>query len=77
MAEVMDDRRDNSALWMGWIGIAAGIISFFTMPVLFGIVAIVLGLITAFSKANALGWWAIIIGAAGIIVHWFVTGNIF
>ncbi|ALS22361.1 MULTISPECIES: hypothetical protein [Paenibacillus] len=59
------DNTDSSALWMGWIGIIAGIIAFFFSPVLFGCAAIILGLITVFSQANNLGWWAIGLGLVG------------
>lgn len=50
------DRIDASAFWMAWVGIAAGIIAFFFAPLFFGCVAVVLGLIAVFSKANNLGW---------------------
>lgn len=49
------DRTDASALWMAWVGIAAGIIAFFFAPLFFGCVAVVLGLVSVFSKANNLG----------------------
>lgn len=38
---------------------------FFFSPVLFGCAAIILGLITVFSQANNLGWWAIGLGLVG------------
>ncbi|WP_188455647.1 C4-dicarboxylate ABC transporter [Virgibacillus oceani] len=74
MAEAIERNNDTSALWMGWIGIVAGVISFFA-PML-GVVAIILGIVTAFSKAKTLGWFSIVIGVAGILVHWFVTGTL-
>lgn len=77
MAETIEKRNDTSALWMGWIGIAAGIISFFILPFILGAVAIILGIITVNSKAKALGWWSIGIGVAGIMIHWYVTGTLF
>lgn len=77
MTEVAERKNDTSALWMGWIGIVAGVISFFALPLILGAVAIILGIITACSKAKALGWWSIAIGVAGFLVHWFVTGTLF
>ncbi|TFE23497.1 C4-dicarboxylate ABC transporter [Cohnella luojiensis] len=58
-------------MWMAWIGIAAGIIAFFAAPLFFGCVAVVLGLITVFSKANILGWWAIGLGIVGAVANWW------
>lgn len=83
MAETRDtgireeEKNDTSALWMGWIGIVAGIISFFYAPLLFGGAAVVLGLITVFSKANTLGWWAIGLGIVGAAVNWFFNGGFY
>lgn len=73
MAKERDAREktDASALWMGWIGVIAGVISFIYAPFLFGSVAVILGLITAFSKANTLGWWAIGLGIVGAITNWW------
>ncbi|MED0676557.1 hypothetical protein [Aneurinibacillus thermoaerophilus] len=72
-----EETRDTSALWLGWIGIVAGIVAFFYAPLLFGGAAVILGLITVFSKANTLGWWAIGLGVVGIIVQWFYRGSLF
>ncbi|WP_373232715.1 hypothetical protein [Cohnella sp.] len=69
--EVGQERTDASALWMAWIGIAAGIMAFFFAPLFFGSVAVVLGLITIFSKANNLGWWAVILGVVGAVANWW------
>ncbi|HEX7056478.1 MAG TPA: C4-dicarboxylate ABC transporter [Bacilli bacterium] len=68
----VQNKTDASALWMGWIGIVAGVIAFFYAPFIFGAVAVVLGLITVFSKANTLGWWACALGVIGAIANgWF------
>jgi hypothetical protein len=72
-----EGRQDGSALWMGWIGIAAGIVAFFYSPFLFGGAAIILGVITLFSRANTLGWWSIGLGIVGMIVRWFYHGAFF
>jgi hypothetical protein len=81
MADVRDGRgeegQDTSALWMGWIGIAAGIVAFFYSPFLFGGAAVILGVITLFSRANTLGWWAIGLGIVGMVVRWFYHGAFF
>ena len=69
-----DQVKDTSALWMGWIGVAAGIVSFFYAPFLFGAAAVILGLITVFSKANGLGWWAIVLGIVGAFLNVIVHG---
>ncbi|MCG3420037.1 hypothetical protein [Oceanobacillus jordanicus] len=53
MAEAVERKNDTSALWMGWIGIVAGVISFFAFPLILGAIAIILGIITACSKAKA------------------------
>ncbi len=65
------EKTDASALWIAWIGIAAGIIAFFFAPLFFGSVAVVLGIIAAFSKANNLGWWAIGLGIVGMVANWW------
>ncbi|GGJ96372.1 hypothetical protein GCM10007063_18510 [Lentibacillus kapialis] len=77
MSETVENRNDTSALWMGWIGIVAGVISFFTLPLIFGIAAVILGIITVNSTAKTLGWWSIGVGVAGILVYWFSTGTLF
>ncbi len=77
MGEAIEERNDMSALWMGWIGVIAGILSFFTLPIILGVAAIVLGIITVNSRAKALGWSSIVVGAIGFIVHWSITGTFF
>lgn len=72
MAEEIRERQDSSAKWIGWIGIIAGILSFFYAPLLFGGAAVILGIITLFSKANGVGWWAIGLGVVGALAnYWF------
>ncbi|MCF6092767.1 hypothetical protein L1765_02000 [Microaerobacter geothermalis] len=66
--------EDTSARWIGWIGIAASIIAFFFAPYIMGGAGIILGIIGLFSNAKTLSWWAIGLGAAAIIIRWFMVG---
>jgi hypothetical protein len=73
MDKVKYIRETNAiAILLAWIGIIAGIISFFWASFIFGFTAIVLGLITVISKEKQLGWWAISIGILGLVIHWFI-----
>ena len=74
MDDVKDQARDTSAVWMGWIGIVAALVSFFYAPFLFGGAAVILGLITVFSRANGLGWWAIALGIIGVFLNVITHG---
>lgn len=69
MAEEIRERNDRSARWMGWMALAAGVLGFFFAPFLLGAAAVILGLITVFSQANNLGWFAIGIGVLAMAVN--------
>lgn len=77
MVDAIKREIDTSALWMNWIGNMPGVISFFILPLLFGGAAIILGIITLFSKTNDFGWWSMVLGFTSIIVHWLVTDTLF
>ncbi|MFM1653825.1 hypothetical protein ACI7RC_17225 [Brevibacillus sp. B_LB10_24] len=72
MADAKERRDvDTWALWTGWIGIVAGILAFLWSPFLFGAIGVILGIITLFSPAKTLAWWAIVLGVVGGIAHGF------
>ena len=75
MAEAREGERvreDTSARWIGWIGIVAGIMAFFFVPLLFGGAAVVLGVDYVFSQANTLGWWSAALGIVAMIANWWL-----
>lgn len=58
---------------MGWIAVALAIVSFFTLPVIFGGSAIILGFIARNRGAEWLGNTAIAAGVISIIISLFIT----
>ncbi|WP_312093196.1 DUF4190 domain-containing protein [Niallia sp.] len=68
--------RDRGSVGGKGIGIAAlliSILSLFVMPIILGIVGIVLGFVARRRGANALGTWAITLGAISIIIGIFIA----
>jgi hypothetical protein len=77
--ENVNNREDNRATdgegtgrGIGWLALALSIISLFALPVLMGAAGIILGFIARRRGAEALGAWAIGIGAVSIIVGVFI-----
>lgn len=58
----------TTGLWVGWIAILLGVISFFWQPVWMGVAAIILGIIGLLSPKKGINWVAIIIGVLSLIV---------
>ncbi|MBO1512297.1 hypothetical protein I7822_11525 [Metabacillus sp. BG109] len=57
---------------MGYLALALSIISLFILPVILGAAGIIVGFIARRRGANALGAWAIGIGAISIILGIFI-----
>lgn len=53
----------------GWIALALAVLSFFFLPVLFSIAAIVIGIIARNRQSLALGYSAIVIGAISLLFY--------
>lgn len=60
----------NSAT--GWIAFALSIISFFIMPIILGVAAIIVGFIARVRDAEWLGSTAIVIGIISILLRLFI-----
>ncbi len=69
-----DDDRDESSggRVMAYSGLALSIISLFVLPVLLGAAGVILGFIARRKGSDAIGSWAIGIGAVSIIIGMFV-----
>ncbi|KKI88651.1 hypothetical protein WQ54_30845 [Bacillus sp. SA1-12] len=58
---------------MGYLALALSIISLFILPVILGAAGIIVGFIARRRGANALGAWAIGIGAVSLVLGIFIT----
>jgi hypothetical protein len=70
--------RDTSGDVFGWIGIVMGIIGFFILGIILGLVAIVFGVIAIAKDSKALGAVALVIGLVDVIfailaIIWLVS----
>ncbi|RIW31036.1 DUF4190 domain-containing protein [Bacillus salacetis] len=66
------EETSTSGRILGYAALALSILSLFIVPVLFGAAGIVLGFVARRRGSDALGAWAIGIGAVSIIVGIFV-----
>ncbi|HJV45962.1 MAG TPA: hypothetical protein VJ824_09610 [Bacillota bacterium] len=65
----------NHLVWIGWVGIVVGILSFVYSPFILGIIAVVLGVVSIYFKSSTLGWISIVLGAIGVLGRWFFHGG--
>ncbi|WP_299087867.1 DUF308 domain-containing protein [uncultured Metabacillus sp.] len=73
--ERVDDRNEvvGEGRGMGYLALALSIISLFILPVILGAAGIIVGFIARRRGANALGAWAIGIGAVSLVLGIFIT----
>ncbi|PPA71426.1 DUF4190 domain-containing protein [Jeotgalibacillus proteolyticus] len=58
----------NKGIWLGYASLIVGIIALFTAPVLFGVLAIILGFIARNAGSRTAGSWGIGLGAFSIVL---------
>ncbi|WP_227395137.1 DUF4190 domain-containing protein [Jeotgalibacillus aurantiacus] len=61
-------KNTNRGMWLGYASIITGIIAFFTAPVLFGALAIILGFAARRSDGKMSGGAGIVLGAISIVL---------
>ncbi|SFS81276.1 hypothetical protein [Marininema halotolerans] len=68
----VEDSTESGGQGIGVVGIILSALAFFLVPFLMGPAGIVLGIISA-RRGSMLGWWAVGIGAAAILLTAFVA----
>ncbi|QDP40624.1 DUF4190 domain-containing protein [Radiobacillus deserti] len=71
--EQMTNMRSKVRTGIGWTALVLTILSFFTMPILFAAVGIILGFVSKGRGADTLGNTSIIIGAVSIVITMFIA----
>ncbi|KIL44418.1 DUF308 domain-containing protein [Jeotgalibacillus soli] len=64
--------NSNRGVWLGYAAVIIGLVAFFTFPVLFGIVAIVIGFISRNAGESKVGGWGIGLGIVSVLLGVFI-----
>jgi hypothetical protein len=67
------DRAGAQSTWLGWLALAAAIVSLFVWPSVLGPVAIVAGVIAFWQGSRALGIWSVVIGLVSLAAYFILV----
>ncbi|WP_099192518.1 hypothetical protein [Tepidibacter mesophilus] len=70
-------KDSTNANIMGYLAVFASVVSLFTYPVTFGVIGIILGIMSIYSGAKTLGYWAIGIGIVTSVASLFFRVALF
>jgi len=62
----------NRGIWLGYASLLVGIVALFTSPILFGVMAIILGVIARKAGGEKAGSWGIGLGTVSIVLGLFL-----
>jgi hypothetical protein len=71
-ATAEESRVAAEGAWLGWLALAAGVLSLFVWPTVLGPAAVVAGVIAFWLGSRALGVWAATIGLVALTAYFLL-----
>jgi hypothetical protein len=71
--EDAEARAGAESAWLGWLALAAAIVSLFVWPSVLGPVAVVAGVIAFWRGSRALGIWSVVIGLVSLAAYFILV----